>query len=319
MAQRLTGSVFGAVTVAAAGLLGRRAAGERAGLIAAGVACIYPILVTADGALMSESLYGMLIALALLAAWRLGEQPTPRRGITFGALIGLAALTRGEALVLLVLLLVPLARRAGGWRPALAALAAAAIVVAPWTIRNLDVFGRVVVISDDLGAVIGGANCAATYSGPYIGAWSFPCDHVTPGNEAQQAAREQSAGLSYARHHLGRLPAVVAARLERVWGLREPFQTNEGRSARVQQAGVLMYYLLLVPAAAGFLLLRRRRAPTWPLLAPIVCVTLVAAAGYGFLRLREPADTCLVVLAAVAFEELWRRRTGSRYNSTPPV
>ena len=41
-------------------LLGRRLAGERAGLIAAGIAAIYPTLIAADGALMSETLYGLL-------------------------------------------------------------------------------------------------------------------------------------------------------------------------------------------------------------------------------------------------------------------
>jgi hypothetical protein len=31
------------------------------GLIAAGIAAVYPMLITADGALLSESLYGLLV------------------------------------------------------------------------------------------------------------------------------------------------------------------------------------------------------------------------------------------------------------------
>ena len=42
---------------------------------------------------MSESLYGMLVALSLLAAYRLFEAVYVGRAIVLGALLGLAALT----------------------------------------------------------------------------------------------------------------------------------------------------------------------------------------------------------------------------------
>ena len=64
-AQRaLCGSVLGAATVALVGLLGRRLGGDRAELIAAGLAAAYPTLIAADGALLSETLYGLLVARA---------------------------------------------------------------------------------------------------------------------------------------------------------------------------------------------------------------------------------------------------------------
>ena len=62
-AQRLLGSLFGAGTIVTLAVLGRRVGGDRVGLIAAAVAAVYPMLITADGALMSESLYGFLVAL----------------------------------------------------------------------------------------------------------------------------------------------------------------------------------------------------------------------------------------------------------------
>ena len=74
-------------SIAVLGLLARRLAGDRAGLIAAGLAALHPTLIAADGALMTESLYGLLAALALLAAYRVVESPAvaapgarPRRG-----------------------------------------------------------------------------------------------------------------------------------------------------------------------------------------------------------------------------------------------
>ena len=70
-AQRLAGSFFGLGTILTIALLARRLAGERVALVAAAIAAIYPTLIGADGALMSESLYGLLIGLSLLSAYRL--------------------------------------------------------------------------------------------------------------------------------------------------------------------------------------------------------------------------------------------------------
>lgn len=86
-AQRLLGTAFGAGTIIALGCLGRRVAGDRVGLVAAGLAAVYPMLVTADGALSSESLYGFLVAVTLLAADRCRGAT---RGVV-GAAAGLAA------------------------------------------------------------------------------------------------------------------------------------------------------------------------------------------------------------------------------------
>ena len=72
-AHRLTGCVLGAFVIVIIGLLGRRAGGERVGLLAAGIAAVYPTLVAADGSLMSETLYGLLVGLALLVALRIRD------------------------------------------------------------------------------------------------------------------------------------------------------------------------------------------------------------------------------------------------------
>src|SRR5207244_898022 len=72
-----------------------------------------PVRVAADGAMMSETLYGLLIAGTLLVSLRmLDGPPRPVLAAALGALIGLAALTRAEALVLLPLLAWPLALHA---------------------------------------------------------------------------------------------------------------------------------------------------------------------------------------------------------------
>jgi hypothetical protein len=316
-AHRVASSLLGALTVVLVGLIGARVGGRRAGLVAAGIAAIYPMLVVLDGSLRSESLYAPLIALILLAAYRLLEAPRLSRAAALGALIGLAALTRSEALALLVLLAAPLVRLAPpGGRVRLFAVATAccALVVAPWVARNWSVFDRPL-LSTNSGTLLYGANCNAAYYSPLIGSW--PCfPKLTFPASADEAEIEQELrrrALEYADDHAGRLPAVVAVRELRVWELWKPREQAllergiSDRNLRAQQAGVVAYYLLLPLAALGALTLRRRGRPLRILLAPFAMVALLAALAYGTTRFRVPAEVSIVVLGAIGALELPRR------------
>ncbi len=317
--QRLTGTVFGAGTIVAIAYIARRLAGNRSALIAAALAAVYPILITADGALMAESLFGLLVAGALLLGYRLFDSPSLGLAVAIGALVGVAALTRGEALLLLPLIFLPTLRRPGGLRTALVAGLAMVVVLAPWTIRNFVVFDRPVLVSTDAGAVIGGANCETTYYGENIGGWNIFCDRPWPGhNEAEETSRQFRDGVSYAADNPLRLPVVAAVRLARAWSFFLPWQTNPGRSELVQNIGVVMYFLLLPLGVAGFFILRRRGVSTWLVMVPVLQVCIMAVLIYGFLRFRHPAEISLVVLAGVTLDRLVGA-VGSRYKSTPPV
>jgi 4-amino-4-deoxy-L-arabinose transferase-like glycosyltransferase len=311
LAQKLVLCVIGTITVALVGLAGREAGGSAVGLTAAGLAAVYPFLWIVDGSLMSETLYGVFVAATLWVALRFARRPSLGLAAGLGALVGVAALTRGDALVLVPVLLVPLAFRAGAaWRSrltlTLVAVGAFALVLAPWTIRNLTVFEQPVLISTNGNSVFVGANCDGTYHGELTGLWRFDCYGQAPaGDESEQAAEYRDRGLDYARDHVERLPAVMAVRFLRVWDLYRPrqqaeYEIIEGRSETASRIGLLVYYPLLLLAAAGAFILRRRRAPLWPLLAFPVIVTATAVVIYGITRLRFAAEPALCVLAAVA-------------------
>src|SRR5207247_8125740 len=98
---------------------------------------------------MSETLFATLVALVLLCAYRLHDQPTSRRALALGLAIGLAALTRSEALFLIPILALPLAwrMRRDFVRIALVTCLGTALLVGPWVVRNAVVFHQVVIVS----------------------------------------------------------------------------------------------------------------------------------------------------------------------------
>jgi hypothetical protein len=331
--------VIGALGVAAIGLLGRRVAGDTVGLVSATVAAGYPILVQPAGLLFSESLYVLLIALVLTAAWSVAARPAVRGWAVLGALIGLAALTRAEAVLLVVLLVVPLAgrhRRALGVKRALVgascAAAAVAVVVAPWTIRNAAVFGSFVPISNNSATALDGANCGASYHGVGIGGWDLICAQqaaVANGpqsaviddrhDEAERLAEWRDVAFTYMSKHLSRLPVVMAVRVARTWGFWNPstllaYDDRDDGVRPWQIAGVVMFYAMIPLAVAGAVVLRKRRAPLWILGMPVALVTVVSAALHGATRFRAAAEPVLIVLTAVAVHAVataWRTRDQS--------
>jgi 4-amino-4-deoxy-L-arabinose transferase-like glycosyltransferase len=297
--HRLVGCACGAAVVVTVGLLGRRLCSWRVGLLAAALAAVYPRFVILDGYLSSHALMSALIGVVLLVAIDFNARPTRRRALAMGVVVGLAALTRQEALLFVPVLLMPLAWRARSDRKVLTLLAVSGtlLVVAPWTARNYVAFGRFVPVSNS-GAVIGGANCRLTYYGPQIGSWQPACLRDVPpsSNEAVASDREQAQGVHYAERHPMRAAFVAVVRLLRAWSLFAPTDQTAGNRI-VLWTGTLLYYALLI--AAGYAILSRpRRWPLLILLSPAVVVSIASVLGDGPERLRYEAEVPMLVLAA---------------------
>lgn len=304
-AHAVISSFLGVGTVVVAALCARRLAGDGAGLVAAGLVAVHPGLWLHDAIVMSESLYALMVACIVLAALRAWAEPSTTRVLLLGAAVGAAALTRGEALFLLPLLLVPLARRSG-WRAAGLAAAAFAVVLAPWVAWNSARFSTPVLISLNSNEVIALANCPETYYGTELGYWTPACYRGDPsGNEAERAAYWRRRGLEYIRDHPGRVPFVVLARLGGAFGVYHTirhvgFGDGEGRPWGWGLVGQLTFLVLIVPAMAGAGVLVRRKGPWWPTVAPAAAVFVTAALVYGSIRFRLAAEVVEVLLVSVA-------------------
>jgi hypothetical protein len=312
-AHRLTQCAVGAAVVVAIGLLGRRVGGARVGVLAAAIAAVYPILLRTDGSLMSETLYGLWVTATLILAYGLLERPSAARALALGAAIGLAALTRAEALLLVPIVALPAGWLAGRRRLTLMALTcvAVAVVLAPWTIRNWSVFDRPVLITTSFGSVVAGANCPATYSfGRDLASWRRDCvSRPRYRNEAVQSARWRREGLDYAREHPGRLPLVLPLRLVRTWNFspRQVTERSDG-AVRALQLGLAAYYPLLALACYGLILLRRSGRRLFVMVGPALVVTIATLVGYGYMRFRHAAEPSIVIGAAVAIIHLYDAR-----------
>lgn len=302
---RLLGVLAGTATVLVIGALANRVAGRRAAIVAAGVAAVWPAFIAADGALMSESLFGLLVASALLQALRQRERPSLPGAAALGLLIGAASLARSEALLLVPLLGWTLLPAGRGRRIALVAtlLAASALTVAPWLIRNQREFGQPV-LSTNLGVTLAGANCEITYFGREIGGFTTECIDPPPrrANAAVISDYHRDAALDYVELHQKRAVVVIGARVLRLWGFYDldEYTHVEGRPKGLQTAALVAFYPLLAAGLAGaWLLLRRRQRVELAILAtPVVLSTFTAAATYGLGRLRHIVEISLIVIAA---------------------
>ena len=314
LALRLTMTIFGTAVVLVIGLLGRSVAGARAGLLAAAIAAVYPNLWVNDGLVMSEALATLSVALAILLTYRFIRAPRPSTAAWVGVAIGMAMLARAELGLLLPLMVLPVVLMLKALpfsRQVLLFLltcAVSLVVVSPWLVANLTRFEEPVLFSTNDGLTLCGANLHNTWYGEGTGVWALDCaSYPVKGDRSQVSNTLRHDGLTFIKDHLSRLPAVIAVREARVWNLYAPgfmanYNVNEGRDVEVSWAGFFAFWILVPCAVVGAVMLRRRRVPITPLVAQFVIVVVIAAAIYGLVRFRIPAEVSLVVLAAVAVD-----------------
>ena len=313
--------IIGAGTVVLVGITGKEIAGPRVGLVAAGLAAVYPNVWFYDSVVMSETLILFTTTLTILVAYRFARRPTIGFAIGLGVSVGAASLTRAESILLVPLLIVPLAlwlrdvdvRR----RLQLLAVATGATLatIAPWVGYNLLRFEHPVFLSSNLELTLLSANCDDTYYGPFLGFWALKCgtQFVPPKGDASVQARFYRGKVrEYVDDHKSRAPVVVLAREGRTWGFMNANQQItidqiEDKELNTSRVALGMYYALLALSVVGVVALRRRRVPLTPLLAVIGAVALTVGFVYGTTRFRAPAEVSLVLLGSVGIDAAIRR------------
>jgi 4-amino-4-deoxy-L-arabinose transferase-like glycosyltransferase len=332
---RIVEALLGVAAILVVFLLGERLGGRWVGLMAAFAVAVYPPFIHSTGELMSEPPAILTLPAAVLAFLWAGEPGRSRWAwLLPGFLFGLTAMFRPEylfvaaAFVVLAALRPVLARGlSGGWKPGLARasllLLALLLPIVPWTIRNVDVLGRVVPISTGSGK--------ALYVGTFLPAdgeyqrvkallyeryehKSLPPDSEAlnevdptplfdrvaerypdlPRDSALGKIGKQNFSTYFGEDPVGYL-AMTARKVGRMWssGVGAAMSSGVGRATQILLVGL---------GLAGFVLLGTGRR-WWDLVAlatPIALVTLIGAASLAAPRRNEVLMTLVFPLAALA-------------------
>jgi 4-amino-4-deoxy-L-arabinose transferase-like glycosyltransferase len=152
-------SLAGALLVPVCYLLARRAAGRRAGRIAAYLAAFYPGSVLLSATWLAEPLVALGVATAMLPiAWS-RRRHRVRALVLAGLLLGLTTYLRATSLIIAVFIAMALALTSHGIKARARSLAlygavlvgAAIVPLVPWAIRNAYALGSPVLVSTNGG------------------------------------------------------------------------------------------------------------------------------------------------------------------------
>lgn len=225
LTHRLASTLLGAGAIFTLGVLGRRVFRSNwAGLMGAGLAAAYAALWINDEMLMSESMYVLTSAIAVLCAYTFWDNPNWKFALLMGGTIAIAALSRAEAAILLLILAVPFAllRREQPWKQRLLngflACVAGGVVMAPWIGYNLTRFDHPVMMSNGVGSVLMVSNCdyvdpntgeyQGTYHGKFVAYWNVACSfNLEPRLDAAYSTEE----ADRFKRELGLLPGTQFA------------------------------------------------------------------------------------------------------------
>jgi hypothetical protein len=265
-------SVVGAIAIWLIGLLALGSAGPRAGVAAAAIAAVYPPLAVLPAYVFSETLYCTVSLGAVLALQRAldaidGGAPRPaamRRTLAAGGLTGLAVLIRPVMLFYVPLAVLWLAVRRQASLAAAFALAAA-LIVTPWTVRNLRTYDRFVLIASEGGITFWTGNHPLA-----IGEGDLAAN--PPVKAAELAFRQAHPGLSaealeplYYRDALAWMAANPLAwlslELRKLFYLVVPTGPSYALHSARYRIATTVPYLILLPFAVAGAFRRGTRAP----------------------------------------------------------
>jgi hypothetical protein len=253
-----------------------------------------------------------LAAWSLIEGWRRNSLP---RFALAGLIGGAGVLFRATGLALLpgvvlwTLLVMPGRRRFGA---AALVCVTAAVVIAPWAVRNTIVQGEFVPISTQGGIELGIANNPRA-----TGILNYDFDlferelsAVHPrdsfASEAQRSERYQEDAVAFIRDNPGRFLRLCAVRLGELWKVYSPRVPLWQSLLTMCSFGIALPLAALQIARRGW-----RRGPTMLIVILIASHSAVHAVFTSVIRYRIAIEPLVLALAAAGFVWLVDRRAGS--------
>ena len=317
-ARLLQGAVGGALLCFLVYKIGRRAADENTGLVAAGLAAVYGYLIYYNAALMTETFSVVLILLTLYLSIELKENPTPMRWVGLGLSLGLAALLRQTVLLfapfLLVWLFMELRARGIRWWHFVLPVMIIFLMISPWTLRNYLVYREFLLLNSNAGYALYASN------NPNLGTnWQnelvvVPVPEELAGqNEAQLDRALTKKGIEFILADPERyLWLTLNKSLEYVRFWPSSDSSRISNLNRVLSFGLYLPFMLL---GLGLSVSRWRNFV--PLYLFIVIHTGIHLLSWPSPRYRLPVDALLMIFAALTLVELAKQLKARRRGLYP--
>jgi hypothetical protein len=321
--------------------LGGRLRSLTLGVVAALIATLHPYVVWHDVHVNREILDGLLVVALALLALLAYERRSLGLAAAAGAISGLAILGNSR-LLLLPLALAPFV----AWRvrPGTRALAAgavlvlaAALVVAPWAIRNRVQVGCLAVTTD--ARALWKANNPATYDVLARGQWIDDVPNLpgappwperaaeltlagipTEVDECAQVTLYRDEVLAFWRDEPGEKARLAVQAMGMLWSPTFTVEADDpARDDAIELAKKTVepaYMVAMFALALWGLFLAPRRYVALVLLL-VSYNTAMAMVFAGTVRYRAPFDALLAVLAAFALQRAWTLLRNRRGYATP--
>jgi 4-amino-4-deoxy-L-arabinose transferase-like glycosyltransferase len=312
LAGQLLLAALGALTAVIVYFLGRELFSSPVGILAGFLVAAYPLFVFLAAVPLTENLAMPLYSCLALALARGATTAAPRHALASGCLLGVATLNRPQILGFLPFLLPLVTLGWGSTWPAkfrnLALMVAVwAMIVAPWTVRNYALFGRLIPVSLQGGSALYEGNS------PYT---------QTALTQLERGARGWYDDPRWGRELAGLSPADVdrqAFRLAVEFITEHPMRVI-GYAA--QKVGIFFsaydhplswasWYSVLALSLLGLWWTVREWRRLLPIHLLVVETLLIAAVFTSMPRFRAPVEPFFLLLAAVALQRLWEWGTSA--------
>ncbi len=305
------------LTVAVVYGIGLAVFDRRTAIIGAAGMALWPGQVYFASLTLSEPLFTLLFTTAVLLIV-LAPKASGGRGpllMSFGIVTGFAALTRGQALLLLPVAFLAWRLDARRWRPAIAwvmlAALATGVVMAPWIARNQRELGSPVIIATNLGPNVWIGNHAGATGRMRI---AEPEPPLPERGEMTQPEFEVAAdrlalrkGLGYAFTHPVDELRLAGAKVRAMYesdataldwnsGYRQGFYDSSAEERWLRDAANGFWFVALALAGLGLIASRERAAGM--LAALVVLWTAGHVPFFGDARFHYPIVFAVALLAA---------------------
>jgi len=316
-------SVFAALTCWTIFLVSERVYGNAVARWAAWTWAVFPYLIYWPVRVVWEASFStFLLTVALWLAIRMvdSEQPTRRDWIVFGLLWGLIALTNTALIILLPFFLawmsLQLPAGANRYSGAAVCLGVFVLCLIPWTVRNYEMFGRFILIRDNLPLELYEANNNAS-----SGLWTR---NEHPGNDPATMRRFQELGeirfmdeekrelQEFVREHPEK---VLVFTLERVWYFwAAPPQATVVAGYDFRIARHAQFFLATLFAFAGLVVtLWRKNRYRWLLMPFLLIYPLPYYLVNPFPRYKHSIEPVMLILIVYAISEARTVRFNSKF------